>query len=217
MALTWTGGGRTLVTALGANAFLRQEHVPDRILRSAHHVHRAGFWWATNLIGRPSASILARARRFGASTSLDVSTDPRGWSPDRVRAVRACLPYLDMFFGNETEVCAIAGIRRPLQAARRLRALGALEVVVHQGDRGATAVTQSNRIRSQPFGVSIDNPTGCGDVFNAAYVYSRLTEGSIPESLRLANAAAAVHLRDRRHLYPTLTEVRRLLREFGRP
>ena len=217
MALTWSEGGRSLVTALGANAFLRPNHVPDGILRHAQHVHRAGFWWATNLIGKPSASILARARRFGASTSLDVSTDPRGWAPDRVRAVRVCLPHLDTFFGNETEVCAIAGIRAPSRAANRLLALGAREVVVHQGDRGATAVTQSDRIRSPPFDVTIDHPTGCGDVFNAAYVFARLTNGSIPDSLRLANASAALHLRDRRRPYPSLAEVRRFLREFGRP
>src|SRR2546428_344913 len=63
----------------------------------------------------------------------------------------------------------------------------------------------------------VGNPTGCGDVFNAAYAYAKLARPSVRESLRFANAAAALHLRNRRRPYSTLAEVRRFLRRFAPP
>ena len=217
MALTWSTGRRALVTNPGANARLRLRDVPLHAIRGAHHVHRSGFWWTSGLLGKPTATLLARARRLGATTSLDVSTDPQGWPAARIEAVRVCLPHVDVFFGNETEVGAIAGVTSPVLAGKRLRALGAGEVVIHQGERGATAITSSDVVSSPAFDVAIDNPTGCGDIFNAAYAYAKLTQPSVEEWLRFANAAAALHLRDRRRPYPTLLEVRRFLRRFAPP
>ncbi len=215
MAWTWSTGRRALVTNPGANARLRLSDVPVEAIRGAHHVHRSGFWWTSGLVGKPTATLLARARRLGATTSLDVSTDPRGWPTERIEAVRICLPHVDVFFGNEIEICAVAGAKSPNQSGKRLRLLGAAEVVIHQGERGATAITSSEIVPSPAFDVAIDNPTGCGDIFNAAYVYAKLMWPSVKEWLRFANAAAALHLRDRRRPYPTLPAVRRFLRGFA--
>src|SRR6266487_1020886 len=217
MALTWSAGGRALITALGANASLALRDVPSRQFDSSDHLHRSGFWWTQRLIGRPTSVLLARARRRGLTTSLDVSTDPHGWPDDRVEAVRACLPNVTTFFGSEVEVCAVAGGGSPIKAAGRLRSLGPDEVVVHQADRGATVVHGSGRTASAAFSVPVDNPTGCGDVFNAGYVYARLIGADLSDALRFGNAAAALHLRDRRRPYPTAAEVRRLARTSTRP
>src|SRR3989475_7264489 len=79
MALTWSTGRRALVTDPGANARLRLRDVPVQAIRGAHHVHRSGVWWTSGLVGKPTATLLARARRLVATTSLDVSSGPRGW------------------------------------------------------------------------------------------------------------------------------------------
>jgi len=118
-----------------------------------------------------------------------------------------------MFFGNETEVCAIAGVSSPSEAARHLCSLGAGEVVLHQAEHGSTGVTLERVVSARAVPAPIDNPTGCGDVFNAAYVHAKLQGASIPEALRLGNACAAAHLADRDRPYPTLARVRRLLRD----
>ncbi len=217
VALTWSDGRRALITSLGANASLRSRDLPQSAIRGADHVHRSGFWWTEGLIGRPTAVLLARARRSGATTSLDVSTDPRGWTEERIESVHVCLPFVDLFFGNEPEVCAIAGVPSPSEAARALCSFGAREVVLHQAERGSTAVTLERVVRARALSVPIDNPTGCGDVFNAAYVHAKLQGASIPEALRLGNACAAAHLADRDRPYPTLARVRRLLRGSSTP
>jgi len=212
VALTWTNGARALLTSVGANAGLAERDVPASILASAGHVHRAGFWWTPGLLGPPSVRLLRRAKRSGATTSLDVSTDPQGWRLQRVAAVRACLPHVDTFFGNEEEVCAIAGLRDPFDAAVELTRHGAAEVVLHLGPRGSAWIARGKVVEAPALRVPIDNPTGCGDVFNAGYVFARMSGASVEEALGMGNACAALHLADRSHPYPTLRDIDRFLR-----
>ncbi len=212
VALTWSDGRRALLTALGANAALREPDVPQNLIASATHLHRAGFWWATGLLGPPTVRLLRRAHKAGATTSMDISTDPQGWPRPRVEAVRSCLPHVDTFFGNEVEVCAVAGVRDPFAAAERLLELGASEVVLHRADAGATWFREGQRASLPAFRVPVDNPTGCGDVFNAGYVFATLTGGTTEDALGMGNALAALHLADRRVPYPDLRRLRRFLR-----
>ncbi len=216
IALTWSNGGRALITALGANAGLQERDVPMRLLDSSDHVHRAGFWWATGLIGAPTARILRRAHRAKATTSLDISTDPQGWPLKRVEAVRKCLPHVDTFFGSEIEVCAVAGLRSPLDAAERLIDMGAGDAVLHRGAKGATWVGDGKVLSSPAFRVPVDNPTGCGDVFNAGFIFAKLSGASVAEGLGFGNACAALHLSDRTVPYPGLSRLRRFFRRSPR-
>ena len=213
MALTWSSGRRTLITSLGANAGLRERDVPATALRRAGHVHRAGFWWATGLMGAPTARILAKARRAGATTSLDISTDPEGWRPDRVRHVRSVLRHVDTFFVNEEEARAVGHAADPVAAALKIANLGPREVVLHLGARGSARVADGAVFRSPAYRVPVDNPTGCGDVFNAGYVFATRAGAPPEEALDFGNALAALHLADRARPYPTLRELRAFLRE----
>ncbi len=212
VALTWSDGRRALLTALGANAALKEADVPAGLLSVATHVHRAGFWWATALLGAPTARLLRRAHRAAATTSMDISTDPQGWRRPRVDAVRACLPHVDTFFANEVEVCAVAGMRDPLRAAERVLEHGVSEVVLHRGPEGAVWFRQGQRLALPAFRVPVDNPTGCGDVFNAGYLFTTLSGGSPEEALGMGNALAALHLMDRRTPYPDLRRLRSFVR-----
>ncbi len=212
MALTWMDGRRALITARGANAALKEADVPAGLLASATHVHRAGFWWATGLLGAPTVRLLRRAHREGATTSMDIATDPQGWTRSRVEAVRSCLPHVDTFFGNEVEVCAVAGTRDPLRAAERILEHGVSEVVLHRGEEGATWLRQGQRASLPGFRVPINNPTGCGDVFNAGFLFAKLSGATTEEALGTGNALAALHMMDREVPYPDLRRLRRFVR-----
>lgn len=212
VALTWADGRRALLTALGANAALREADVPQTLISSATHVHRAGFWWATGLQGPPTVRLLRHAHKGGASTSMDISTDPAGWTKPHLEAVKACLPHVDTFFGNEVEVCAVAHERDPFAAAERILELGASEVVLHQAEAGATWFREGQKASLPAFRVPIDNPTGCGDIFNAGYVFAKLTGGTTEDALGMGNALAALHLADRTMAYPDLRRLRAFVR-----
>ena len=212
-ALTMTDGTRHLITAPGANAHLRTSDVPVPWLARAAHVHRAGFWWATGLMGEPSWRILRMARRRGARTSLDIATDPEGWTDARRDLVLRVLPEVDVFFGNEVEVTSAAGVSGLEPAVDRIRSVGVAEVVVHQGDRGATAFTATQVLYERAVPAIARNPTGCGDVFNAAYVVALERGLPLRERLRFGNAAAALHIERPRRPYPSSAAVGRLIRD----
>ena len=213
VALTWTRGRRGLITAVGANAGLKDSHVPSDAFEGLDHFHRAGFWWTPGLLGPPTVRLLTRAQKARVPTSLDVSTDPQGWPSKRVAAIRACLPLVDTLFVNDGEACAIAGPRDPLVAAERLVDRGAGCVVLHRGEVGSAWVGDGKVVTSPAFRVPEDNPTGCGDVFNAGYVFALLSGASVGEALGFGNACAALHLSNRSRPYPTLRD----LRGFFRP
>ena len=212
VALTWTRGRRGLITAVGANAGLKDSHVPSEAFEGVDHFHRAGFWWTPGLLGPPTVRLLTRAQKAHVPTSLDVSTDPQGWPSKRVAAIRACLTHVDTLFVNEGEACAIAGPRDPLVAAERLVDRGAGCVVLHRGEVGSAWVGDGKVVTSPAFRVSEDNPTGCGDVFNGGYVFALLTGASVGEALGFGNACAALHLSDRSRPYPTLRDLRGFFR-----
>ena len=208
MAVTYSDGTRHLITALGANADLRLSHVPASWVSGARHVHRAGYWWATGLIGAPTERLLRTARAAGATTSLDISTDPEGWPLERREAVHQVLRHVDTFFGNEEEVMRLAG-GDPLEAAAEvLLGMGVREVVVHQGGQGSTVFTRTAVTSAGAFPVVPVNPTGCGDVFNAGYVFASLAGAGTGQRLRFANAAAAWHLENIDEPYPTSRDLR---------
>src|SRR5204862_306387 len=117
--------------------------------------------------------------------------------------------------GNATnfalQIAALGSKSSPFEAALRILELGAGEVVIHRGKRGSARIASDGVTKMRAFSVPVENPTGCGDVFNAAYVYARLLDDSVSAALRFANAASALHIRDRRRPYPTLSGVRRFL------
>ena len=209
MALTSADGTRHLITAIGANADLRLSDIPAPWISKARHLHRAGYWWATGLMGAPSATLLARARKAGATTSLDTATDPEGWPRERRESVLVLLPHLDIFFGTEEEICGVAGASPVESAAYALLRKGVGEVVVHQGGRGSSVFTSTRAESARAFRVAPANPTGCGDVFNAAYVLAYLGGRPRKDLLRFANAAAAWHLENLEKPYPTARDVSR--------
>ena len=202
VAVTFADGTRHLITAAGANQDLRLGDVPASWIAGTRHLHRAGYWWASGLIGRPTLRLLAEARNAGATTSLDLSTDPEGWPRARRDAALSVLPNVDVFFGNAEEVTRLAGRSSLGDATRVLLDRGVGEVVVHEGRRGASLFTEAGNVSSRGFRVEAVNPTGCGDVFNAAYVRASLAGVAPGQRLRFANAAAAWHLENVTRPYP---------------
>jgi 2-dehydro-3-deoxygluconokinase len=208
VAVTFSDGTRHLITAPGANADLRLAHVPSGWIAGTRHLHRAGYWWASGLLGGPTVRLLARAKGAGATTSLDISTDPEGWPLARRRLVLPALPHCDVFFGNEEEVTRLAGRPSVEEAARVLLRKGVREVVLHQGRRGSSLFTASGATRAPGFRAASVNPTGCGDVFNAAYVRASIAGLAPRARLGFANAAGAWHLEAPSRPYPRLRDLK---------
>ena len=210
VSLVHADGTRQLVTYNGSNLAFSSRDVPPNAL-DARHVHRAGYWWMPKLQGKPTRDLLRRAKNRGAETSLDIATDPEGWTEARRLAVLAVLPEVTVFFVNEEEAWGIFGGRAPAAWASEARRYGVEVLAVHRGPRGCTVAAKDGVVHAPAYRVTPRNPTGTGDLFNAGFVYGRLRGWNLSRCARFANAVAAAHL-EGPAAYPTVREATRRMR-----
>ncbi len=211
-ALSFRDGKRHFFSDFGANLSFCANDLPE-LSPEFVHLHRAGFFWLPRLMGGPNMRILESAKKLGMTTSLDVGTPLSGkggkgeWTDESRREVSSLLPFSDIFFGNREEVLGVAGERDLVESARSLIEKGAKLVVVHLGEDGASLYTEGEYLTIPAAKVTPLNPTGAGDVFNAAFVHCFIRGLPLKDCLEFAVAAGALHVADREDPYPSQEQV----------
>jgi len=165
------------------------------------------------MIGAPVLELLKGCRDMGVETSLDPATNPSGWGGGEVKELKKVLPFVDILFVNCTELLGITGSRSVERAAEKVLALGCGKVILHRGDEGASLFEKDMPKRDFPaFPVKTPlNPTGCGDVFNGAFVASLLRHEDMERSIKAGMAAASLHLGSSDPFYPDWKAVEPML------
>ncbi|MEN2974577.1 MAG: sugar kinase [Candidatus Caldarchaeales archaeon] len=115
---------------------------------------------------------------------LDVSTIRNICAPI-LKVAKAVLP-------SSIEAEALTGVKDPINSGRRLLEYGPEIVVIKMGEKGSIAVTRDEVIETSAIKVKEVDPTGAGDVYDAAFIYGLLNRWSLKEILRFANAAGAI-------------------------
>ena len=182
---------RAFVSYKGSVARLSERDLElDKLFASGTaHVHFAAYYDCCGL--QPSLpALLARARDNGATTSIVTQSDQTG----RWTQVLDLLPLVDVFIGNELEVCAIARAleRRERPTVRTGRetpseeptadetwtAMGALLeagaplVVTTRGPHGAMAAAATGeRWTQETVATTVVDTTGAGDAFAAGFLF----------------------------------------------
>lgn len=181
---------RAFVSLYGATATFGPNHLDRELLAGAKHVHFSGYYQSHAL--RPALPALFESLRArGVTTSLDTGTDPDD-------AYGAPLPellrHVDLFLPNESEATAISGESDAEAALEALTATIPL-VVVKLGARGAIAGQGEDRWYAAAYPADVVDTTGAGDAFAAAFLFRWCAGRSIPDALRMANAAGSLAVR----------------------
>jgi sulfofructose kinase len=157
------------------------------------------------------ASIAAAqfAREAGVPTVLDVDNAYPG--------VQDLLPLIDFIISSSNFPERVTG-ERDLRAALKQMAerSGSRFVAATVGSDGVIAYFQGLFIHSPAFKVECRDTTGAGDAFHGGFIYGLLAGFSVEDTLRFANAVAALKCRavGARTGLPTLEEVNTLLTGF---
>jgi sugar/nucleoside kinase (ribokinase family) len=77
-------------------------------------------------------------------------------------------------------------------AAKKVIERGCEIVVVKLGEEGSMAVTKDKMYKCEPFKVTVEDPIGAGDAFNAAFIASYYKGMPIEKALEYGNAAGAL-------------------------
>lgn len=205
-AITHENGKRQFIATLGTNKHVKMEDLNLSHLENASHLHRSGFWYTPNLLGKPTIDLFKKAKELGVQTSLDVGWAMDNFSDASIAILKDTLQYCDVFFANEKEICAITRIpeiSQAIDAVFHWVSNPDFMIVLHRGEKGSAVITKDCR-KDIP-AILVDkpvNPTGTGDIFNATFIYGLVNGFSNEESAKIAARAASIHLADICQIYP---------------
>ncbi len=216
----WRVGGKShvLYSRTGSAAcHLTPADVPDEAFDGIEVVHLTGITMA--LGDGPRAlviSVAERARARGAIVLFDPNWRAALWeSPGAAAAAHAdVLPYVDWYLCGEQEGHTLFGTQNVDALASRVRQLGAQDVAVRVGSRGAVVRGQLvPPVRVRP----VRDEIGAGDGFAAGFALG-LLHGLDPEACaRSGNllASAALAGTGDWETFPFLAEIESDLLELG--
>ncbi len=142
-------------------------------------------------LGRLFAT-LELARQHGAKVAFDCNFRPRAWKGDLPRARTVYMEALkrsDIALPTYDDEAVLWGDPSPESTLERMRAFGISEVVVKNGPNSVLVATaQEQQHVAIPQVVTVIDPAGAGDAFNAGYLAGRLS-GEKPQA-----AATTGHL-----------------------
>lgn len=133
------------------------------------------------------AAIIAAgyARAAGVPTVLDIDNIYPG--------AENLLPLIDFMISSSTFPARMTGESDLRTALRQLAAKnGSLVTGATLGEGGALIYIRGEFVHSPAFAVDCQDTTGAGDAFHAGFIYGLLTGQTIEETLRFANAVAAL-------------------------
>jgi len=122
-------------------------------------------------------------------------------------------PHLSAIFLNEGEALTFTSCGSLEEAVAHLKSVCPL-VVVKRGEKGVLVATRSDEFSLPAFPVRAVDTTGCGDAFNAAFLFHLARGGSLLEAARWGNAAGALVAQKIGAYAPCLEELMAFMRRF---
>jgi len=146
------------------------------------------------------------AREAGVPTVLDIDNAYPGFEE--------LLPLIDFIICSSTFTERVTGETDTHTGLRKLHeSTGSPFVAATLGVEGALAFFKGKYIQSAAFEVDCKDTTGAGDAFHGGFIYGLIAGMSVEETLRFANAVAALKCRGigARTALPSLADVNELL------
>ena len=178
---------------------LARGDVNKEIVRAGRALHLDGH--------HVEAEILAArwAREEGSPVFLDAERAPEG--------TRDLIGLTDYLMAAEDFPALLTGVSDHREALRLLHAMGPEVVGVTLGAGGALAYDGARFYEAPGFHVDVLDTTGAGDAFHGGFLYGVLRKMSLEDTLRFANAVAAMNCTalGGRPALPRLCEVKAFL------
>ena len=181
------GVRRHILTYPGTISELRLEDLDLDYLASARHFHLSSLFLQRKLL--PDVpELFWRMKSAGLTTSLDTNDDPDDrWGGN----LKEILPNVDILFPNEREAMKLAGADDVETALLRL-ADKVKTVVVKMGAEGAVAIQEGRRVSATAVIVTVVDPVGAGDSFDAGFLHHYLKGSDLASCLAYGNLCGAL-------------------------
>jgi sugar/nucleoside kinase (ribokinase family) len=181
------GSQRHIFTYPGTISELRFEDLDLEYLASAGHFHMSSLFLQRELLPRVP-ELFRRMKSAGLSTSLDTNDDPDDrWD---VALIDEILPHVDILLPNAREAMKLSQADS-LDAALSRLAQKVGTVVIKMGARGAIAIRDGRRVTAPAVPVTVIDPIGAGDSFDAGFLHQFLRGADLTTCLAYGNMCGA--------------------------
>jgi len=178
---------RNILTYSGTISELRLSDLDLEYLADSRHFHLSSFYLQSSL-RRDIPELFRRLKSVGLTISVDTNDDPEDrWGDD----LREMLRHVDVFLPNEREARKIAHNENLEDAIAILSAM-VPTLVVKLGTKGAVARQGDKEFRSAAVPVTVVDPVGAGDSFDAGFLHQYIRGADLTTCLELANLAGAL-------------------------
>jgi len=171
-------GERVVLWSRGPHLTLTAREISSDVFTDARLVHVDD----VDLDASIAAAQLARERNLPVTSDIERTSDD----------VRALIETVTVPIFAEHVPMALTGEATMTSALRAIKRAHHTMVVVTRGARGAMALAGDEVIDQPGIPVKAVDTTGAGDIFRGAFIYALLHGRSSRDSLRFANAAAAI-------------------------
>jgi sugar/nucleoside kinase (ribokinase family) len=188
MVMVDSGGERSFIHYLGANASLTEDDVDFSLLKKTRVLHVAGSFLMPGIDGEPTAHVLKKAQSMGITTSLDTAWDSSGrW----MSILKPCLPYVDYILPSIEEARRVTGQQSPEDVARVFMDHGVKVVGLKMGEAGCYIKSADVELRIPRYEVKAVDANGAGDSFVAGFLAGVVNDWDLEKTGRFANAVGA--------------------------
>ncbi len=177
-----------------AGSRLSANDVDENYVSSAKIFHVTGITPALSDSARDATVVAVKAaKESNVLVSLDTNVRLKLWNTEVARSTLLPLCKMaDIVFTSSPDSKIILGEDQPDEIARALHKAGVKTVIVKLGESGAYA-SSSGETATQPMIPShIEDATGAGDAFAAAFLATQLNGWKLKDSLRAAATSAAL-------------------------
>ncbi|MDI6798406.1 MAG: carbohydrate kinase family protein [Candidatus Aenigmarchaeota archaeon] len=194
-------GSRSLLTFRGTNSLLSKKDFKLEDIEGKA-IHIGGY----NFLDKLRKDIY-KIVKYAKKKKMLVSLEPDIKSGIRfgIKDLRKILKFVDLFFPNRKEGEVLTGKKEKREIVKSLLNLGCKVVALKCREKGCVVGSKNKIFTIKGIRVKAINPTGIGDIFNAAFVFEYLKTGDIKKAGIFANAAGALAI--------TKTDERRFAKE----
>lgn len=204
--------GQTVMTVVGsANQSLQYEDVKDKVKtlsQDANYLYLGGCFKLKTLL--PSLlKIILQAKQQGLQIILDHGRVTNTVSQEEIQLMRKIVHKVDYYLPSKEEFLTVWEAATIEEGLRSLTKQTNVKVIVKDAENGAVSLENNTLMTVPSFPITVINPVAAGDSFNAGFMKAQIDGLSLQESMRFANATAALKISTKQ--LPTLTQIKEIL------
>jgi sugar/nucleoside kinase (ribokinase family) len=181
LGIQFKDGSKKLITFKGTNKFLSLKHIKISEIEGKI-VYFSGYNLLENL--RKDLPILLKKLK---EKNKIISFDPdlKAGINFKIRDFLKTIKFVDIMFLNEREASLIKNSLKNFKGT----------VVIKRGKNGAVAIKDREKVKVCGIKTEVKNPTGAGDVFNAAFIHHYYYGYELKECLKFAIKESVKYLK----------------------